>query len=686
MATGKAGEVIWHLRRTVLLRGEAGLTDGELLESFLGRRDEAAMEVLVRRHGPMVWGVCRRLLGNHHDAEDAFQATFLVLARRAASIASRELLANWLYGVAHQTALKARATTARRKGRERQVTDVPEPAVVDRDVWDDLRPLLDQELSRLPDKYRAVIVLCDLEGKSRKEAAGQLGCAEGTVASRLARARAMLAKRLTLRGVALSGGALAGVLTQNAASGGVPPSVVSSTVKAASLFAAGQAAGMISVKVAALTEGVLKAMLISKLRAALAVVLVLGFVATGATALTRRTAAGQDGKKPTAETPVEPAAKREKEAFTAWGKQVGGLQAGLGFRPGERRAYRHGETVTLVVRVRNVGNETVKFKYIRQFLDENPPTVTGADGKAVPQHRTDVLGFHPPVEVSLEPGKETELESRLAGGARLPGASGLRYELRPAGGGGKPTTGEQPLFVGTGKVGLQYGRVFGNSSAGSIKLDPALSRLATGRLELEIRPDPPTPANEFPAGWGGGGGKDYEIRVDRTVRHGGKASGSIKSFTRRPLWYGALTQAFKADRFRGRRLRMTAYVKSRDVENSAGLWMRVEGSDGKGNYSVSSDLMRTRIKGTTDWKQYEVVLDVPKEGAAAIYFGVMLAGKGQVWADDFKFEAVGEDVKTTGGRVETGKAPGGPLKRLPTDPRNLDFEQPSPEPEIKSDP
>jgi hypothetical protein len=120
---------------------------------------------------------------------------------------------------------------------------------------------------------------------------------------------------------------------------------------------------------------------------------------------------------------------------------------------------------------------------------------------------------------------------------------------------------------------------------------------------------------------------------------------------------------------------MTASVKSRDVENSAGLWMRIESFDGKGNYSLASDLMRTPIKGTTDWKRYEVVLDVPKEGTGQIYFGVMLAGKGQVWADDFKFEAVGKGVKTTGGRVETGKASGGPLQRLPTEPRNLDFEQ-----------
>src|SRR5262245_1937280 len=272
MATGEASEVIRHLRRAVLLRGEAGLTDGELLESFLSRRDAAAMEVLVRRHAPMIWGVCRRVLGNPHDAEDAFQATFLVLVRRAASIASRELLANWLYGVAHQTALKARATTARRNGRERQVTVMPEPAVAGQDVWDDLGPLLDQELSRLPETHRAVIVLCDLEGKSRKDAAGQLGLPEGTVASRLARAGALRGKRTTQRGGAWSGVGRATVLSREVASAAVPTSVVGPTVKAATLYAVGEAAtGTVPVKVAALAEGVVKTMLLSKLKFATAV-------------------------------------------------------------------------------------------------------------------------------------------------------------------------------------------------------------------------------------------------------------------------------------------------------------------------------------------------------------------------------------------------------------------------------
>src|SRR5215831_21207749 len=124
MVTSQMSGFIQHLRRSVLLRDGAGLTDGQLLEQYLSRHDEAALAALVQRHAPMVWGVCRRILGSYHDAEDAFQATFLVLVRKAASIASPELLANWLYGVAHQTARKARATVAKRKVRERQVAEM----------------------------------------------------------------------------------------------------------------------------------------------------------------------------------------------------------------------------------------------------------------------------------------------------------------------------------------------------------------------------------------------------------------------------------------------------------------------------------------------------------------------------------------------------------------------------------
>src|SRR5262245_9323289 len=191
-------------------------TDRELLERFLARRDEEAFAVLIERHGPMVLGVCCRILGRAEDAEAAFQATFLVLVRKAASLAARDLLANWLYRVAHRTALKARAMIAKRQWRERQGTAVPEPGVVPPDTQE-VEPILDEELARLPDKYRMPIILCELEGKSHQEAAQQLRWPVGTLSGRLSRARKLLSDRLTRRGVALSASALAVVLSQKAA-------------------------------------------------------------------------------------------------------------------------------------------------------------------------------------------------------------------------------------------------------------------------------------------------------------------------------------------------------------------------------------------------------------------------------------------------------------------------------------
>src|SRR5262249_4084004 len=159
----------------------------------------AAFAALVRRHGPMVLGVCRRVLHNPHDADDAFQATFLVLVKKASAVVPRELVGHWLYGVAYRTALKAKTLAARRRRPERQVREMSRQPAREEEVWNDLRPLLDRELDRLPEKLRALVVLCELEGKSRKEAARQLGLAEGTVSSRLARARVLLAKRLARR-------------------------------------------------------------------------------------------------------------------------------------------------------------------------------------------------------------------------------------------------------------------------------------------------------------------------------------------------------------------------------------------------------------------------------------------------------------------------------------------------------
>jgi RNA polymerase sigma factor (sigma-70 family) len=289
------GNAMDSLRRAVLAGCQADLTDGQLLDQYLSRRDETAVAALVRRHGPMVWGVCRRILG-HHDAEDAFQATFLVLVRRAASVRPREMVGHWLYGVAYQTALKARATAAKRQARERQVQQMPEPATVPEPApGHDLEALLDQELSHLPDKYRAAIVLCDLGGKTRKEVARQLRIPEGTFSTRLRTARAMLAKRLARHGLAVSGGALAAAFSRQATAG-VPASVLFATIKVASLLAAGKAAaGAASANVAGLTEGVLKTMLVTKLKAAALALLAGSLLGLGTTAITYRALASDQG-------------------------------------------------------------------------------------------------------------------------------------------------------------------------------------------------------------------------------------------------------------------------------------------------------------------------------------------------------------------------------------------------------
>ena len=161
---------------TLFNEGAVGmLSDGQLLDRFVERRDASAFEAIVERYGPLVWGVCRRVLRHHHDAEDAFQATFLVLARKAASVMPREKLGNWLYGVAYQTAMKARATRAKRRVRERPAWEMTEPEAVPDEHAEELLSRLDREVARLPEKYRMPIILCELEGKTHRQAAEQLG-------------------------------------------------------------------------------------------------------------------------------------------------------------------------------------------------------------------------------------------------------------------------------------------------------------------------------------------------------------------------------------------------------------------------------------------------------------------------------------------------------------------------------
>jgi RNA polymerase sigma factor (sigma-70 family) len=285
MAAGQLNQVVRRLREVT----SAGRADADLLKAFVQSGDERAFEVLVRRHGPVVLGVCRRVLRNGADAEDCFQATFLILVRKARSIGRPESLGSWLYGVACRVAQKARIEATRRRAKEALVMRRAETAGGPTD--DDLLAALDQELAGLPEKYRVPLVRCDLGGKTRREVAREIGCAEGTVASRLARGRVLLARRLSRKGFTLSGGALAAVLSASTASASVPASLVGATVRAAVLYAAGKA---VAATVTALTEGVLKAMLLNKLKAGAAVLMTLGLLATVAGAVAVQPAPSAD--------------------------------------------------------------------------------------------------------------------------------------------------------------------------------------------------------------------------------------------------------------------------------------------------------------------------------------------------------------------------------------------------------
>ena len=219
------------------------LADEVLLERYTARREEAAFAVLVRRYSPLVLSVCRRVLRHEQDAEDAFQAVFCVLARKADSITKRAAVGAWLHGVAFRIARKARAGRGRQPVSQSDLPDIPAAESSPEWAWKELRPILDEEVNRLPAKYRQAFILCYLEGRTNEQAAAQLGCPLGTVLSRLARARERLRVRLTRRGVALSAGVLAAALGHHAAAAGVPAGLADTAVQVGLRYAARQAVG-----------------------------------------------------------------------------------------------------------------------------------------------------------------------------------------------------------------------------------------------------------------------------------------------------------------------------------------------------------------------------------------------------------------------------------------------------------
>jgi RNA polymerase sigma factor (sigma-70 family) len=248
----------------------SGLSEWQLLDRYASRRDESAFEALVARHGPMVLGVCRRVLDDPHAVDDAFQATFLVLVRKAGTLGEHDAIGHWLYGVACRVALRARCETARRHAREVPVERAEGVVRGDEPGDAELAPILDEELSRLPSKYRAPIVLCYLEGLTHEEAARQLGWPVGSVKGRLARAKEQLRGRLARRGLSPSAGLLAVSLSRQGPAA-VPRSLVLATVQSALQLTAGPAAAgavSVSVSIVRLMEGALSAMFVTKLKVA----------------------------------------------------------------------------------------------------------------------------------------------------------------------------------------------------------------------------------------------------------------------------------------------------------------------------------------------------------------------------------------------------------------------------------
>jgi RNA polymerase sigma factor (sigma-70 family) len=261
------GGVLRRLRRLVGSGAEVdALSDAHLLDRFVASRDEAVFAELVDRHGSMVLGVARCVLNDTHAAEDVFQATFLVLARKAGTVRKQASVGSWLYGVAYRIARNAKVSAARRRQREREVP--PVSAAGEEAMPNELGPLLSEELSRLPEKYRAPLVLCYLEGKTNEEAAGALGWPSGTVKGRLARGREMLRTRLARRALVLSAGTIAAELTQTTAHAAVSPAIAEATISAAALFAAGgaAAASVAPEPVLELCQQALKEMVMIRLR------------------------------------------------------------------------------------------------------------------------------------------------------------------------------------------------------------------------------------------------------------------------------------------------------------------------------------------------------------------------------------------------------------------------------------
>jgi RNA polymerase sigma factor (sigma-70 family) len=378
MTNGRIGTVLWHVRRLVAARHDDSTADRGLLERFVASRDEAAFEVLVRRHGPMVYGVCRRVLRHPEDTEDAFQAAFLVLARQAAAVRKASSLGSWLHGVAYRVAANLRRDLARRHSREAVVAEPPESVAAAEVSWQDVRVALDEELARLPERFQAPLVLCYLEGMTRDEAARELGWSVGTLRGRLERGRELLRSRLTRRGLALSAALLGAALTHEA-SAALPATWIGAAFKVA--------AGAVPAQVAALAGGALRTMFIAKVKTVALLLFAATAIGTTGVALYQAATAYPAAVELRAEVPIEEVHVAKPEPKTAppppapaaddFGPEIKGLRAKITLA---RAKFAVGEAIEVRYVVKNVSKEE-QTVWHSGFWPNHLILVKDADGK-----------------------------------------------------------------------------------------------------------------------------------------------------------------------------------------------------------------------------------------------------------------------------------------------------------------
>jgi RNA polymerase sigma factor (sigma-70 family) len=403
---------------SLLHRLEKTLTaesDIELLERFLADRDPSAFRIIVSRHGPMVYRVCRRLLRSDADAEDAFQATFLVLLRKASGIRKRTSLASWLHGVARQASLRMRTSTQRRH--EREILACRAEAVHAVEVGsEEIREIFDEELTRLPERLRSPLVLCYLEGLTQDEAAAHLGLARRTFQRYLESGRTLLGTRLRRRGVTLSTMLLTTLASECIAA--MPAPLADGTTALVAVVLGGKDLATHSPSLNILTQEVIRHMFTTRRNWKWLAIALVG-IGLGTAVLGSHLAGGQSPavvdeiKALTAAVgaPDKPAELPRPGDEIAWGKAVDGLKAGIGFRRGEEHSCRVGGSATLVVYLHNENQAPITVTYAESIFDERVPHVRDARGQAVSVYRgTIVLGELHLVPRTLEPGQTIRLD------------------------------------------------------------------------------------------------------------------------------------------------------------------------------------------------------------------------------------------------------------------------------------